>query len=228
MSNIVESPKFVCQSCHKVFVRENSYIAHKCSKMKRMEEFKSPVGQRAWQLYEYWLKLKKITADPTNFMASNYFTSFIKFMSFVKKMKIQNPKTFVRFAESKKFPPNVWQNDVVYEQYIEYLDENIAPLEQVQNSINTLFKMANSLDIDVTEVIPTLRPNEILQLIRLRHLSPYLLIKSSQFMNMLGELNDDDMSAFLEVINPVEWAKKLNSAQHITRNIGLLVKEIGI
>ncbi len=222
--------KYTCKACHKVFVRENAYMVHNCKQMKREAELKTQLGQTAWDYYQTWMKCKKrIPPSATAFMSSNYFRTFMNFAKFVKQIKLPGPDKFIKLMVHKDYPPSMWTMDEIYTQYIDFLDSTIDPTNVVLQSIDTLLKYADNLN-DVSEVFDRINPNELLQLIRVRQLSPWLLLYSKKFGHMWKtRLNNEQQSIMESLIHIDNWGDKLQKIQPSKRDeIKRFVTELGI
>jgi hypothetical protein len=220
---------YTCKWCHKIYLRENAYMAHECKQMKREAELKTPIGQSAFDYYQTWMRVKKRHSfSPTSFLASNYFRTFIKFVEFTKQVKLPLPDTFIKLMVQRDFPPTMWTNDEVYSQYISFLDSNIDPIDQVALSIETLFKYADKQDIDISNVFEAINPNELIQMIRIRQVSPWLLLASKKFANFFANMNQEQQSITESLINPDVWAKKSLENQTQMKAIKIYTDEIGI
>ncbi len=220
-----------CKYCHRVYVRENAFLAHKCDRMKKEEELKTPDGQAAWNYYRTWMKHKN-RVPPTSpaFLASKYFKTFVKFVKFTKQIKLPMPEKFIWWSIIKDYPPNMWLDDEVYTQYLDFLDTTYDPLDQVSNSINTLLDYADNKQIDVSDIFEAINPNELIQLIRIRQVSPWLLLFSKKFKSMWTTRMSNEQQIIMEtIIRPEYWGERLNQKPVSTKNqIKRYISELGI
>ena len=222
---------YVCRFCHKVYVREQAYMAHECAQMKKEAELKTPEGQTAWNYYQIWMRYKKrVTTPAANFISSNYFRTFINFVKYSKQMKLPMPEKFIWFAVQKNYQPTMWINDEVYVQYIDFIDSQLDPIEQVTLSAKNLFDYSETQDIDFSEIFDIINPNELLQLIRLRKISPWILLFSKKFINMMNNrMNIEQQKILNSLIDPEVWDDRINNKSFATKNkIKSFVSELGI
>lgn len=221
--------KYICKWCHKSFVRESAYINHECLQMKRDKELSTLDGQSAWQYYNNWMiKKKRMPPAPGSFVASNLFRTFINFAKFVKKVQLPVPNTFIVWATKKDYPPAMWIMDDVYTQYIDFIDNDVSPIDQVKSSITTLFNCADNYGVDTSDVFNCIDPNELIHLIRIRKLSPWLLLSSRKFGMMFSNLNTEQQSILETMIKPDEWAEKRSAYSSELDTIKNYVRELGI
>lgn len=220
---------FVCRACHRNFVREQAYIDHECKQLKRERELKSPEGQAAWQFYHTWMRLKKRAAPPADaFVASKYFRTFVNFVTFVKKVQLPLPDKFIWLMVKRDFPPTMWMSDAVYSIYLEFLDTKMPPVDQAKNSVKTLLEYSDMHHIDPEDIFATINPNELIQLIRLRKLSPWLLLFSRKFGQLFASLNEEQQSIIETLIKPEIWAEKKSQYPSDIEQIKAYITEMGI
>lgn len=223
-------PKWVCKYCHRPFVLEARYLAHKCQQMKRAEEIQTPDGQAGWHYYQLWMRAQKRMAPPaSSFLASKYYRTFINFAKHVKSVGLPKPERFIWLMKEKELQPTIWTNDEVYSMYIEFLDRQSTPLEQAKLSIETLLNIADKRSVDVCDVFDVLTPNEVLQLIRRRQLSPWLLLFSKKFKILFKQKATDEQRLILEtMIRGDYWAEKLADHPKEQHTIKQLVTELNV
>lgn len=224
------SDNFECSYCGNTFVREKNYLDHYCEQMRRSEEIKTPIGQAAWSYYQRWLKAyKKMPPSIQTFMKSRYYKSFVRFAKHVQKMGIPDVDLFIRLMKEKDIGPQLWTNDQVYSMYIERLDRKSSPLKQAEITINTLFKIADAAQVEVSQVFDVLKPNEVIQLVRQRQLSPWLLLFSQKFRSMLANEMDHQQRIVMDsLVRPAYWSEKFDQNPDMVKNMKKYVQELGI
>ena len=226
----VETPDFVCKHCHKSFSSETRYLAHYCSQMKRLDEFKTPIGQAALGYYQRWMRTMKRNAPAAGaFIESKYFRTFINFAQFVAKVSLPMPEKFIWLMNEKKYPPTMWTNDDAYTQYVEFLDRKAEPMDQVCLSIKTLLAIADAADDDISNVFDHITPSELIQFVRIRQLSPWLLLHSIKFKLFFRDKMSDEQKIILEnLINPEYWLDQFEKRSDDTAKLKVYVAEMGI
>lgn len=216
----MEKPKFTCKKCHRVFVREKSFLSHVCKQMKREQEAKSVIGQVAFEYYQTWLRLQnRMPPSIDTFISSNYFKTFFKFADFVKQMKLPIPHKFIRFMIDKKYQPTMWTNDEVYVQYMNFLDANADPTDLIKLSVKTLVSYSIDKNIDVSNVFDYMPFNEVLHMIRIRQLSPWLLLMSSKFKEIVTKCSTEQRMILETIIKPDFWNTKLINMEPSTKDL---------
>lgn len=216
---------FTCKYCHKTFIHEDRYIRHKCKQMKREDELKTPRGQAAWTYYQLWMRYqKRLAPNASAFLTSKYFRTFNNFVEFVGKVSLPKPDTFIWLMVEKKFSPTMWTTDPVYTIYLDFLDHTSTPLEQAKLSVTTLMDLADRRSVDVSDVFDVLEAHEVIHMLRVRKLSPWLLLSSKKFrLFYINRTTEEERSTLETIIRPPVWAdrfanntKSVNQIKQIT------------
>lgn len=222
--------RFTCKFCHKVFVLEDRYLAHKCKQMKRDEEFRTPVGQQAWHYYQLWMRsMKRMPPPAGSFLSSKYYRTFINFTNFTKRVDLPRPERFIQLMVKREYPPTIWMNDEVYAIYLEYMDYQTSPVEQATLSIQTLIDYTDKREIDLATVFEVMTISEIIHYLHVRKLSPWLLLFSKTFKHALVNKATDEQRIMMEnLIRPEYWPDRFANSPADVATIKKLVAEMGI
>lgn len=209
---------FECEHCHTTYTSERFYINHgpKCKTLLKKIEIKSIIGKNAFSYYKSYLKTKHCyNTDIETFSNSKYYKSFINFANFVISKKIPDIKTYLEFVNDRRIMPPVWCSDLVYSEYIKYLD-TLEPLTLVHISIASLNKLSKIFNCEITEVLLKLYINEIIQLLHSRHLSPWFLLNSIHIESVLTNpsITESQHKVLEMFINPETWSNKFKQKGH--------------
>jgi len=206
--NKKEAP-YQCHYCHKRFQREQYFIRHKCKMMEREEKLRTSLGQSAWRYYQEWMRLQhKRVPDDRAFLKSNYYLSMNRFAEFVKKLSLPSPDIFIKLMVNKDYPPALWTRDDVYAQYMEHLDRSVPPIQLAKLPARTLDTLADILNCDISEVFNYLTPSEVIELIKQRKLTPWILLRSKKFLSFLVKTKKEHKEQFIileSIIRPRYW-----------------------
>lgn len=217
--------RFECQFCGSRFVSEERFLKHKCKQMARDEEFRTPIGQAAWNYYQEWMKAYRRQVPRANaFLHSKFYSSFVRFAKFAKKVHLPEPKSFIWLMKDKDISPAIWNNDQVYALYLEFLDRQGDPKKAAETTINTLFDVAEAADCEVGDVFDAMTPSEVIQLLRERRLSPWVLLNSRKFMKFFVERVSPEERIIMEsIIRPNYWGEKFKK---LTSEVELMRKYV--
>lgn len=189
--------------------------------MVKLEQFKTPIGQTAYDYYGKWMKAQGRTVPKAeSFISSKSFSTFINFATFSKNVGLVKVDTFIKLMISKEYPPFMWMSDNVYSLYINYLQFNTSPMEHFKISLETLFKISDANDIDISDVFELLHPGEVIRLMRIRKLSPWLLLFSKKFKIMLAERASPEQQQIInELVQPDVWVELINKNIEVKNKI---------
>lgn len=204
---------YKCPHCGHRFVQEQRFLRHRCDQMKRQEVFQQPLGQAAWIFYQKWMRAyNKAVANANSFLHSKFFNSFIKFADFVKTVKMADTDVFIALMKEYDISPTIWTNDQVYALYLEQMDKKLTPEKHAEITVNTLFDLAEDYDVDVSDVFQNVPPAEIIQLLRARKLSPWILLNSRKFGAFYKQRTSTEERIVIDsIIRPPYWKKKFDS-----------------
>jgi hypothetical protein len=162
------------------------------------------------------------------FSTSRYFNSFIKFGAWSKKLKLPSNAQFIKLMTSKELSPMLWCRDECYSLYLEWIDRTSDPMDQAAITVETLYKIADAGEVPVTKVFTLINYREVMQLIRQRQLSPWLLLCSSQFKSFLVSLDASEKEELLNLIGYSYWATKFENNPKTVETMKIIAKELGI
>jgi len=220
--------RYQCHYCGHRFTHEHRFIKHRCKQMIRDEEFRSADGQAAWLYYQKWMKAyRRIVPNSKSFLHSKYFNSFFRFSQFVKRVQIPDIDAFIKMMKEKDISPTIWTNDQVYALFLEYMDRKVSPIRHAEITINTLFDLADEHDIDVSDIFDVVTPNEVIQLLRQRRLSPWILLNSTRFKQFYVDKTTAEERIVMEsIIRPQYWKKKFDSQDTAIEQMKMYIIEL--
>jgi hypothetical protein len=222
--------RFECTFCGGGFVYEQRFINHRCKQMIRDEDFKTPIGQAAWLFYQKWMKAhRRHVPKVSAFLHSKFYNSFFKFAEFSKRTKIPDVDVFIWLMKEKDISPTIWTNDQVYVLYLEFVDHKLSPAKHAEITVNTLFDLSNNYGCDIAEVFNNIEPTEVIQLLRQRRLSPWILLHSSKFKQFFINKVSTEAKIIMEsIIRPYYWSKKFKECQKDVSRMKLYVAELSL
>jgi hypothetical protein len=102
--------------------------------------------------------------------------------------------------------PKDWTNTKVYDHYISQIDGILTPDEQFDESLDTLFELAQIYECDIKEVFLFMEANDIIRLVQAKKLSPWLILHSRQFHKFINtEMTREQRILLEQYINPSRW-----------------------
>lgn len=220
---------FECAYCKTGYVRESAFMKHECKQMLRAKEIQTPVGQSAYSIYCKWMRSYNRNAPNIQvFLTSKYYTNFIKISKYFVKVNIVDIDMFIRLMKMKELGPNLWLRDDVYSLYLDFVDRLSDPYDMVKLSINELMDISEEYSCDVSDVFSHVSTSEILDLIRQRRLSPWLLLRSAKFKQLLIQSTTEETSIFENLIKPAYWSYKFKQHPEVLTAVKMCVSELGL
>lgn len=200
---------YECEYCHKHYVREGAFLTHSCKPKDRLDQMKTPLGQAAYLFYAKWMfSTKRTVPSRDTFKNSKFYESFIRFAKFVKAVRIPVPEVYIQVMTSKDLPPAMWTMDDAYGFYLEHVEYHMDPKTSIRIASSILSDLAHEYECDIPDVFERVSTNEILQLIRERKLTPWVLLKSTKFKAFLNRLTDEQVAILESLINSSFWKKR--------------------
>lgn len=221
--------KFECQFCKKKFKLEHNYMDHVCKQMIRDKEIRTPIGQAAWNMYQTWMRAqRKAVPKIQTFLESRYYATFVKNAKFVQKVGIPDVDVFIRYMVENKMPPALWKNDEIYASFLQHIDNRQSPEQQAKTTIEYLFKVADDIGVDVSEVFDHMTAEDIIPLLRRRQISPWILLASSKFKALVQRATDEQKMILSTMIKPDVWKRKKQENPTASEKMKVYVKELNL
>lgn len=219
---------FRCEFCGQTYQRENAFLKHTCEAMERAAIFETPIGQSAFLLYQRWWSLRRrIPPNATKFKESSQFRAMVKFAKFVKQTKL-NVDVYLEMVVSLQLSPEHWQRDDVYVRYLEYIDKTMSGTDQIKMCVDFLMRMADAIDCDTSEVFSYILPTEMMQFVRDRKLSPWILLHSKTFKEWLIAQDQDVQLRLQDLIRPMYWVMRFQKEPDTVSAAKRVAKALGI
>jgi len=221
--------KYQCAYCDKKYKQEKAFLAHSCDEQKRTEELKTIRGQRAYNYYEEWNRIKRYSIPPaTTFITSNNYKAFIRFAKFVRDVRLPLPNEYIKVMVERGLTPQMWTDNLAYKHYIEHLDKRMSPTKQAMLTVDTIFKICERYDIDdTTDFFDHIIPNEFIQCVVRRQLSAWVLFNSKKFIDFyMNRLSEQHKNIFDGIYPPEKWAEKFKHNKKDVAEIKKIVNEL--
>lgn len=222
-------PNFECKYCHTNYATEAGIMQHKCKTKERLDQVQTPLGQAAYLFYARWMKRTGKSIPPiATFTTSRFYESFIRFAKFNKAVQLPDVEIYVQIMVKKDIGPELWCNDKAYGIYLEHLEYQVNPNVSVKITSDTLEKLSSEYQCEIGDVFSRSNKNEIIQLIRERRLSPWILLRSSRFKQFLVSCSSEQLDMVETLIDSGYWIKRFKENPQITKMMGLYVRELGV
>lgn len=219
-----------CDFCNSGFVTEVRFLKHECDAMRRDKDFRSTTGKAAWIHYQNWMKSNRRSVPaPDSFIQSRFFNTFIKFAKFAKKVSIPNVDGYIRLMSKRNISPTLWSHDQVYMMYLEHMEYNEDPMKLAEITIEALYEIADDNAVDIGNVFDVALPSEIIQMIRQRRLSPWILLKSPKFRDFfMKKASGQEQIIMQTIIKHTFWGKRFGENPDTVKSMVKLVTQLNL
>lgn len=152
----------------------------------------------------------------------------MRFAAFSKQVRIPDPDLYITQMVNLDMQPMLWTDDRVYTAFLEYMDRKVPAGKNAQITIDTLFDFASALGCEIEDIFDHIDPNEVIQLMRQRKLSPWLLLNSDKFKQFYLKLSKGERIVLETIIRPKYWGEKLKTNPEIVEQMKRFVKELNL
>jgi hypothetical protein len=102
-------------------------------------------------------------------------------------------------------------------------------LDQVQSSVDTIFKLMEIFGLgDATSAVKRLHSRELIELLRNRKISVYLVLCSSVFKSVIAEMDEGDRKEIMSMINVDYISKKFDGDKKLHNDVKSIVSALGL
>lgn len=217
-----------CEHCDAQFITEDKYVTHKekCRGHIRMGELKTTLGQTAFNYYLTWFRKRKYNPpSETTFIKSAYYTAFLKFAKFTRKMGVSDVDFYIELMSKDGTIPAHWYDPYIYDYFINCFDTQCSPINHVKITFSMLDKLATTFDCKLSEVFKNLRAGDMTNLIQSRNLSPWVLLLSGKFKEYLTSITPDERKLVESTIKVNHWKDIIRSNEKYIPKIKNYIKE---
>jgi hypothetical protein len=95
-------------------------------------------------------------------------------------------------------------------------------------TVDTILEEADVHNVDPSELFDVISSSDVLHLLEMRRLSPWLLTFSSKFQGFYKEMNIDQREIVSTYFNPDIWKRKFDEHPRIMKKSKIIIKELGL
>lgn len=230
MMNLVSQP-YTCQYCSHKFTKEKTLAVHVCEQKRRALARNERHVVLGFDTYNRFYKLTQNSkADKTydEFARSPYYNAFIKFGSFVSNVNPLYFDKFIDYVIKSGVKLDHWCRDELYDKYVVDLIKHEPVEVALERSIKHMMDWAENNKSVWHHYFLYVSPSRFMFDVKDGKISPWLILNSNNGKNLLKTLNDEQLAAISNIIDPPFWInkfKKLPADVELTRQV---VKESNI
>lgn len=222
---------FKCEYCGKFFAKEKTLVVHICEQKRRhigKNEKHVQMGLITFQKFYEFSQKNKVKKTFDEFAASPYYTSFVKFGSFMVNTAPIYPERFIDYIIKSGVKLDHWCRDELYDKYVSELIK-IEPADgAIQRTIQTMMDWADKNSADWNHYFAYVNLNRATHDIKEGLISPWILLNSKSGKDLLRRMNDEQLLIVGPVIDPAFWSRRFKSLPADTVLVKDIIKEAKI
>lgn len=222
---------YKCEYCEKLFAKEKTLAVHICEQKRRYlnkNEKHVQMGLMSYQKFYDISQKGKTQKTFDDFAASPYYTSFVKFGSFMVNTSPIYPEKFIEFVIKSGIKLDHWCKDELYETYIKELIK-IEPADgAIQRTIQTMMNWGEKNNSPWEHYFAYVNLNRATHDIKEGLISPWVLLNTREGKAMLQKMNDEQLEIVGPYIDPQAWMRRFKSLPADLELVKDIIKEAKI
>ena len=223
--------EFVCVHCRTKFTKEKTLMVHMCEQKRRhLAQNEKHVVMGFYTFNKFYEIAQKSTESKTysEFSKSPYYNAFVKFGSFVSNINPLYPNNFIEWIVKSGVKIDHWCRDELYEKYIVNLIQTESVETALERSIKHMSLWAEKNNSMWNHYFNYVSTNRAMFDIKDGKVSPWLILNSNSGKKLLDQLDDTQLSAISNIIDPIFWSKKFKSSKQDIELVKQVIKEAGL
>lgn len=224
---------YVCQYCGHGYTKESTLVTHVCEQKRRHLQKDDKAVRIGYDAFNRFFKMSQnMKGDKTyaDFAKSSYYNAFVKFGSYVSNVNPLYPDHYIDWVIRSGVKLDHWCRDALYEKYALELIHTEPADVALDRSIKHMVSWAKEQSTETiwSEYFLKVSTSRAMFDIKDGKISPWLLLNSKSGKALLDSMDDTQLTAIANVINPEIWIKKFKKSKEDMDMVKLIVKEIGL
>lgn len=140
-----------------------------------------------------------------SFLRSAGFPHFVKLIRFARETHVPDLPLYLKIMVAAERRPNTWINDHSYRIFLETMNSQAASTEMIDISAKTIQALAEKNEMRVPVYVLLMDVGEMLQLIRQRRLSPWVVLNSDLFKRKIQGATPEEKEVIARLIDADYW-----------------------
>ena len=228
---IVTEKSFVCAHCNAKFSKEKTLIIHTCEPKRRYlakNEKHVLIGYQAFNRFFQLTQRQSDNKTYDNFSKSPYYNAMVKFGSFVNNINPLYPEKFIDWIVTSGIKLDHWCKDELYEKYVLQLIHTEGVETALERSIKHMTSWAENNSSSWNHYFNYVSTNRAMFDIKDGKVSPWLILNCTSGKKMLEQLDDTQLSAISNIIDPLIWVKKFKQQKQDLDLVRQVIKEANL
>lgn len=227
------SPSYKCRYCDKEFRKESTLTAHLCESKRRWQQEKEVGVQFGLQAYLRFFEMTQGSAklkSYSDFVASPYYTAFVKFGRHMVAIRAVNPRMFIDYVIKENKKLDHWCHDKVYVEFLHTYLKKEAVQDALERALTEMQEYT-----DETKMLASFNDyfrygneNRICHHIANGRISPWIVFNCDSGVEFLSGLTEEQIAIILPWIDPDYWQRKFTDYLADTEWLKQILKEAGL
>jgi hypothetical protein len=225
--------EFTCKYCSKAYRKESTLAAHLCEQKRRWQQETETGVQFGLRSYLRFYETTQGSArlkSYADFVASPYYTAFVKFGRYCVGIKAINFASFVDWLLKNNKKLDYWCRDSLYEEWLHDYVKKEAVQDALERGLRTMEEYANGDSglASFSHYFKYGNPNRICHHITTGRISAWIVYNCASGIEFLESLDEGLLAVVLPWIDPDDWNRRLQDyladtewCKHVLREAGL-------
>jgi len=162
---------------------------------------------KAFELQKIYNRIlrRRSSKNADAFIKTATYPHFIRLVKFAKDVNIPDIEYYLRIMATSKRNPTTWTSDRSYRIFLEKMNSSVSAYNSISISARELQKLAEKLSMTVPELVEEMDIGEMLQMVRQRRLSPWLILQSPAFKMKVAQADEGMQQTTSKIIDPTYW-----------------------
>ncbi len=224
---------YPCEFCKREFSNEKRLINHMCEQKRRWTSRNKHHVRLGLQSWLKWYELSGTHLNKKNrsykdFMASQFYTAFVKFGRHVADTNMVNPIQFIESVIKNGIKLDDWCKDSVYEQYVRDVCKREDVNTALERQVHLMETWAEENNEEWTEFFKKIHPNLAIKWIRTGRISPWILFNATTAGYLFDRMSEEQIAMVDDFIETPFWKLKMKRNEQDMKFVQETLERYGI
>ena len=224
---------YPCEFCKREFSNEKRLINHMCEQKRRWTSRNKHHVRLGLQSWLKWYELSGTHLNKKNrsykdFMASQFYTAFVKFGRHVADTNMVNPTQFIESVIKNGIKLDDWCKDSVYEQYVRDVCKREDVNTALERQVHLMETWAEENNEEWTEFFKKIHPNLAIKWIRTGRISPWILFNATTAGYLFDRMSEEQIAMVDDFIETPFWKLKMKRNEQDMKFVQETLERYGI
>jgi hypothetical protein len=199
---------YKCQYCHKEFKSERTLLVHACEPKRRWlakDEKGVVLGMHTYAKFYEYNQNQARTRTFEDFIASPYYTAFVKFGNYCINTKCIKIERFIEWVVRSGIKLDKWATDATYTQFLDTALKTENVNDALTRAIEYSLDWGEEKEMRPEDVLRYGSENRLCHAIITGKISPWVVYQSQSGQEFLSRLSQEQMQLVWSVIDPDSW-----------------------